>query len=106
MTLTIRTHHDVCDPLESVPTDRWRDMALKKAHHVKKLLHTNIDEAMPIMDDLEKHKAWEAAGMSKDFYLRQTCGVSPEHLKTVILRLERLMRNVERLLLGTKLRTI
>lgn len=76
----IRQHWDVYDPLDRIPKDEWQNIVLKKAHHVREIIHTRLDDALEILNDLELHEAWVAAAMQKDFFLRTTCGVPPEDL--------------------------
>jgi len=79
--VTIRQHYDVYDPMGRIPKDHWRDIALMKAHHVKQVIRTNLHNAFDILNDLEQHEAWKAVEMSRDFFLRNTCGDAPTDVR-------------------------
>jgi hypothetical protein len=67
-------HWTVYDPLADIPPDLWPAIVLKKAHHVRDVITTRIDDAMEILQDLATHEAWRYIGMEREWFMGHTCG--------------------------------
>jgi hypothetical protein len=82
--VTITTVHSLLTPLESInDKSEWPDHIFRQASFAHSALNEDLKTSVAIIENFEKHRAWEYLSQTRENFFRHQVHVEPQKLELI-----------------------